>query len=87
MVCCSIKRAVMSEARAQPAELDKGYERQAVEAPWPAQWEKQGFFRAQDQSERSAFCIVLPPPNETGSLHLGHASPRRCRTCSSAGSA
>ena len=57
----------------QRAELDRGYEPARVEAHWAKWWEEQGFFRAQDQSDKPAFCIVLPPPNVTGSLHLGHA--------------
>ncbi|HUJ28151.1 MAG TPA: valine--tRNA ligase [Myxococcales bacterium] len=61
----------MNDAR--PPELDKGYEPARVEAHWAKWWEEQGYFRAQDQSGKPAFCIVLPPPNVTGSLHLGHA--------------
>ncbi len=38
-----------------------------------AWWEKQGFFRAEPRPERKPFCIVIPPPNVTGALHLGHA--------------
>ena len=64
----------MSEARASDlADLDKGYEPQRVEPHWARWWEEQGFFRSQDQSGKPPFAIVLPPPNVTGSLHLGHA--------------
>ena len=63
----------MSEARAQATDLDKGYQPQKVEPHWARWWEEQGFFHAQDQSDKPAFSIVLPPPNVTGSLHLGHA--------------
>jgi len=63
----------MSEARAERAELDKGYEPAKVEAHWAAWWEQQGFFRSQDVSDKPPFSIVQPPPNVTGSLHLGHA--------------
>src|SRR5579859_2405673 len=63
----------MSEARSEIAELDKGYEPRKVEPHWAAWWEEQGFFRAADKSDKPAFSIVLPPPNVTGSLHLGHA--------------
>src|SRR5678810_180785 len=34
---------------------------------------QQGYFQAQASSPKQPFCIVLPPPNVTGSLHLGHA--------------
>src|SRR3954464_7157170 len=63
----------MSEARAQRAELDKGYEPAKVEAHWAAWWEQQGFFRSADASDKPPFSIVQPPPNVTGSLHIGHA--------------
>src|SRR6266849_6324004 len=55
------------------AELDKGYEPSRVEPHWARWWEEQGFFRSQDVSEKPPFSMVLPPPNVTGSLHLGHA--------------
>jgi valyl-tRNA synthetase len=36
-------------------------------------WEERGFFKANDVSTKPPFCIILPPPNVTGSLHMGHA--------------
>ncbi|HWU41807.1 MAG TPA: class I tRNA ligase family protein, partial [Bdellovibrio sp.] len=36
-------------------------------------WENSGFFKAQDQSTKPPFSIILPPPNVTGFLHMGHA--------------
>lgn len=36
-------------------------------------WYNQGFFKAQDVSTKPPYCIILPPPNVTGSLHMGHA--------------
>jgi valyl-tRNA synthetase len=36
-------------------------------------WEKSGYFKAQDQSTKPPFSIILPPPNVTGQLHMGHA--------------
>src|SRR6186713_1742504 len=36
-------------------------------------WEQAGYFNAEVNPERSPFCIVIPPPNVTGALHLGHA--------------
>ncbi len=53
--------------------LDKGYEPAQVEARWAAFWEEHGLFHAEDKSDKPAFSIVLPPPNVTGSLHIGHA--------------
>src|SRR5437762_8445480 len=63
----------MSEARAEQADLEKGYEPRKVEPHWAKWWEEQGFFRAEDVSDKPPFSMVLPPPNVTGSLHLGHA--------------
>jgi valyl-tRNA synthetase len=55
-------------------ELAKGYEHREVEARWYPFWVERGYFHG-DEKDRSrpAFSIVLPPPNVTGSLHLGHA--------------
>src|SRR4051794_29198399 len=55
------------------SDLDKGYEPARVEAHWAKWWEEQGFFSSDDTSKKPAYSIVLPPPNVTGSLHLGHA--------------
>ena len=53
--------------------LDKPYEPRPVETRWGREWEERGYFRAADRSEKPPFSIVLPPPNVTGSLHIGHA--------------
>jgi valyl-tRNA synthetase len=55
-------------------ELPKGYQHEEVEARWYPFWKARGHFHgeATDRS-RPPFSIVLPPPNVTGSLHLGHA--------------
>ena len=53
--------------------LDKAYEPHAVEKHWYARWEQDGMFAAADTSDRPAFSIVIPPPNVTGVLHMGHA--------------
>jgi valyl-tRNA synthetase len=44
-----------------------------VERKWYDYWEKNGLFRAEACSDEEPFCIVIPPPNVTGSLHMGHA--------------
>ncbi|HEX9574028.1 MAG TPA: valine--tRNA ligase, partial [Myxococcales bacterium] len=54
-------------------ELDKPYEPSQVEPRWAREWEERGYFHAEDASDKPPYCIVLPPPNVTGSLHLGHA--------------
>jgi len=53
--------------------LDKSYDPHRVEEKWYAHWEKQGYFRADEHSTRPPYCIVIPPPNVTGVLHIGHA--------------
>jgi valyl-tRNA synthetase len=53
--------------------LDKGYEPHAVEKRWYDFWERNGLFAAAESSDRPPFSIVIPPPNVTGVLHMGHA--------------
>jgi valyl-tRNA synthetase len=53
--------------------LDKSYNPHQVEEKWYHYWEKRGYFRADDDSEQKAYSIVIPPPNVTGVLHIGHA--------------
>ena len=54
-------------------EISKRYDSKQVEDKWYAFWEKNGFFRAEVTSDKKSFCIVIPPPNVTGVLHIGHA--------------
>ena len=54
------------------AELSKAYEPQAVEEKWYARWVTKGYFTADPASPRPPFSIVIPPPNITGVLTLGH---------------
>jgi len=56
-----------------PKELDKKYEPASFEQKWYAFWEKEGFFTPIADPERPRFSIVIPPPNVTGRLHIGHA--------------
>ena len=54
------------------AELPKIYNSQEVESRWYEWWDSKGFFRADAKSDRPPFVMVMPPPNVTGSLHMGH---------------
>ncbi len=54
-------------------ELEKGYEPGAVEKRWYAYWQEKKLFAAEDRSDKRPFSIVIPPPNVTGVLHMGHA--------------
>jgi valyl-tRNA synthetase len=53
--------------------MAKGYESNEVEGNWYRYWEENELFRANATSEKEPFCIVIPPPNVTGTLHMGHA--------------
>ncbi|MBI5157713.1 MAG: valine--tRNA ligase [Acidimicrobiia bacterium] len=53
--------------------MDQAYDPQRVEADWYARWEQAGVFRPEVNPDGEPFCIVIPPPNVTGSLHMGHA--------------
>ena len=55
------------------AELPKRYDPADIERALYESWESQGHFAADPESDKPAYTIVLPPPNVTGSLHVGHA--------------
>jgi valyl-tRNA synthetase len=54
------------------SELQKAYEPQAVEEKWYSWWIERGHFTADPSSPKPAYSIVIPPPNVTGVLTLGH---------------
>ena len=54
-------------------ELPKIYEPQQVEGRIYKMWEESGCFRAEVDPDKKPFSIVMPPPNVTGQLHMGHA--------------
>ena len=54
-------------------EWSKVYDPHRVEDRWYSFWEKKNLFRADENSRRPPYSIVIPPPNVTGSLHMGHA--------------
>jgi valyl-tRNA synthetase len=54
-------------------ELPKAYEPKDTEARWYDAWVQRGYFHADVTQTGDAFSIVIPPPNVTGSLHIGHA--------------
>ncbi|MBK7209670.1 MAG: valine--tRNA ligase [Xanthomonadales bacterium] len=51
--------------------MDKSFEPGQIEPKWYAQWEAAGAFKP--QGDGTPYCILLPPPNVTGTLHMGHA--------------
>jgi len=54
-------------------QMAKVYDPSQVEEKWYRYWEESGFFTPQVEQDKKPFSIVMPPPNVTGSLHLGHA--------------
>ena len=54
-------------------ELAKSFEPAAIEARWAPLWEASGVYEPTLDATRPSFCIQLPPPNVTGTLHMGHA--------------
>ena len=53
--------------------LDKKYNHKETEKGKYDIWKDKGYFKADNQSKKPPFCIVIPPPNVTGKLHIGHA--------------
>ncbi|HVB84921.1 MAG TPA: valine--tRNA ligase, partial [Rhodanobacteraceae bacterium] len=53
--------------------MDKSFEPAAIESRWYAHWQRQGCFRPDPEAAGAPYCILLPPPNVTGTLHMGHA--------------
>ncbi|MDE7173675.1 MAG: class I tRNA ligase family protein, partial [Helicobacter sp.] len=49
------------------------YDPAQVESAYYAIWEKRGYFEPESASKKPPFCVMLPPPNVTGRLHIGHA--------------
>ena len=54
-------------------ELAKSFEPHAIEAKWYPLWEARGYFKPSYTAGAKPYCIQLPPPNVTGTLHMGHA--------------
>ncbi|MGH2754729.1 MAG: valine--tRNA ligase [Actinomycetota bacterium] len=54
-------------------DLPTAYDPSAIEDRWYDHWEKQGYFHADPVSDREPWSLVIPPPNVTGALHMGHA--------------
>jgi len=53
--------------------VKKTYDPKEVEQKWYQYWEENGFFHAEADENRQPFSVVIPPPNVTGQLHMGHA--------------
>ena len=55
------------------SELAKSFDPAAIEAHWGPLWEESGVYEPTLDPAKPSFCIQLPPPNVTGTLHMGHA--------------
>jgi len=61
------------EVNIMPNEMPKLYDPKQVEKKWYELWERSGYFHAAPNPEKQPYTIVIPPPNITGRLHMGHA--------------
>ena len=52
--------------------MNKNFDPSEIETKWYKFWEESGFFEAKPESNKDTFCIMIPPPNVTGTLHMGH---------------
>ncbi len=52
--------------------LEKHYDHEAIESRWYPEWENQKLFRAEVNPDKEPYTVVIPPPNVTGMLHMGH---------------
>ncbi|MGG0795951.1 valine--tRNA ligase [Brevibacillus laterosporus] len=62
-----------NEQASLDSQLPKNYDPKAAEAKWYPYWMEQEFFKAERDPKKAPYTIVIPPPNVTGKLHLGHA--------------
>ena len=53
--------------------MEKVFEPKKIEERWYKFWQEKGYFHANENSDKKSYCIVIPPPNITGALHIGHA--------------
>ena len=53
--------------------LPKHYDPKAAQAQWLDFWSREGFGHSEPDAKRKPYTIVIPPPNVTGALHMGHA--------------
>ncbi len=61
--------------------LPKIYDPKEIESKWYKFWQQNAFFHAEASSDKPPYAIVIPPPNITGSLHIGHALDNTLQDC------
>ena len=69
---CALPRKDAEKPLRMAREIAKAYEPQQIEPRWAEYWVKEALFRADVSAPGPVFSIVIPPPNVTGSLHIGH---------------
>ncbi|GAI49921.1 unnamed protein product, partial [marine sediment metagenome] len=63
----------MTKAPSIQYEMPRAYEPGKVEQKWYQFWLEKGYFKSKIDPEKKPFVIIMPPPNVTGELHIGHA--------------
>src|SRR4051794_31848540 len=69
----SRRLALMEQQVAERPQMPPQYDPAAAESRWYPTWVERGYFSADAETDREPYCIVIPPPNVTGALHVGHA--------------
>src|SRR5829696_6707178 len=62
-----------STETATSGEMDKRFDPRSYEQAWQRRWAAKGYLLAEAPSDKPSYCIMIPPPNVTGKLHVGHA--------------
>ena len=62
-------------------EIEKTYSPENVEAKWYEAWEKGGHFKPNPEAKKDGYCIIMPPPNVTGQLHMEPCARRDDTRC------
>ena len=70
-VCCG--PFCDKDGEAMAIDLPKQYDPREAQKRWLQFWNERGYFHSEPDPDRKPFCIVIPPPNVTGALHMGHA--------------
>ena len=68
-----VSKSIHTERMAVMAELNKSYDPKQVEDRIYQNWLEKNYFHAEVNPDKKPYCIVMPPPNITGQLHIGHA--------------
>src|SRR5262249_35683492 len=66
-------RTTKKENRDMATELAKAYDSKEAQQKWLKFWEERGYFKSDPDPSKKPYTIMIPPPNVTGALHMGHA--------------